>query len=1243
MGLKDLEVTSSLQLDSSSNSSDITNTSSSSFAIVTIADTELVSETSLLNHLQVLSHSTTFSDSTISPSIFPTDSDSIIHIGSDDLDGFDFQFIDLDLSGSLTGIGTVDDIDSIVQVNTRYKPVGKKRNPIDTILPPLLNSPCRPPPSIPDLYSTRLTFDLPEFLYGGRLTQARVDSMELNKDGILLPAELNLVHQLLRLRELAIAFDDSERGLLKDEYAEPYIIPVIPHSPWRERPLPLPYAVKDAIVQQLKDRLKSGVYERSSSAYNSRFFIVAKKSSNKYRIVHDLQPLNSVTIRDAGLPPPVEEILDSFIGRETYALLDLMGGYDQRLLAEESRDLTTFQSPIGPLRLTRLPQGATNSVQEYQRVMYLVFADEIPEFMDIYIDDAAVKGPTTDYGGKEIAPGIRRFIYEHLVTTERVMYRMEKAGITFSGEKAVIITSKLDLLGSIVSKDGRKISTSKLNNIESFPVPLSTTDVRSFLGVCTFNRFFIPNFSRISKPLRNLLRRDAVWEWNSIHQDAFDLLKSIVGRDILLRRIDYHPDAGAVVVMIDSSTIAAGGALMQEDADGVRHPIRYESKAFTDVESRYSQPKLELAGIVKILKAFQFLLWGRHFIIEVDALYLVQMINSPDLPNSAMNRWNRFIHNFSFDIQHVPGSRHTLADGLSRRRRTSIDSDPVPLSELLSSPLMVAPITIEFDEHRYAGQILGICKYLSTGRMDVTLAPNEIRSIRRLAPKFFLLNQRLFRRSALHSLEVIQDRDHQLSILCAQHDDLGHRGRDEVYLSLKTRFWWPGMKEDVGGYVRGCLDCQLRKKGEEREAREPGQPSGIFKKFNLDVVHIKTGQFPYLVTLRDDLTGWIEARPLERCDSDSIARFLTDEIIPRYGNFVQATVDGGSEFKKEVITALERYGIKRVQIAPNHPEANGMEERGHIPLVDCLAKVCDVPDDWHLSLPLVLFADRIATRRSTGFSPFQLLYGVDPILPIDLDESTWLLSDWDAINSHSQLLVARVRQLQRKKGDVFRARQKLAISRQRSLIHLESINSHRIRDPLEPGQLVLVQNARLDTLHGGKFLPRWFGPFRVLERLAKGSYKLADLNGVPMKKIYASRRLRRFFSQGRFAPPDSDSTNSNDLTHISDGSLDLDQDSLDISLPTSSVSRFNQLSDVSDSFSPRSHRSSSVDDVSVSTNSSGVFVEEIIRDRFRHGQREYLVRLDALNNVPQWVSASRILNLDVLIDQDDLSDDPLAL
>jgi hypothetical protein len=460
-------------------------------------------------------------------------------------------------------------------VETKYKPVGKKVLPINTTTPPINpNPPLRRPPLSRDPFETPLRPDCPPVTYSAKVTKERCDALDFGPEGWISPEEMNLYRTILVLRGGALAFEDAHRGLLKETYALPYIFSTKEHTPWRQRPLPIPKAIQEEVIQLVKDRLKSGLYEEATSTYSGRWFVVQKKNG-KFRLVHDLQELNRVTYRDAGLPPQIEEFVEEFMGYTCYSLVDIFGGYDQYPLDESSRDITTFQTPIGPFRLTRLPQGFTNSVAVYQRMMTFIMAPEIPRTFNVFIDDGGIKGSTSYYDNETISgnSGIRRFIWEHAVNLERILFRLEEAGLTVSGVKMSVAVPSLGLVGTNVSYEGRRIQSAKLNKIARFPRPVDVTELRGFLGVCTYVRIWVEGFAKITLPLRLLLRKDAEWEWDEDCEKAFVEMKRRVGQDILLKRLEYGPEAGEIIVAVDSSWIAVGVGVFQVNKDGRRIPV----------------------------------------------------------------------------------------------------------------------------------------------------------------------------------------------------------------------------------------------------------------------------------------------------------------------------------------------------------------------------------------------------------------------------------------------------------------------------------------------------------------------------------------------------------------------------------------------------------------------------------------------------------------------------------------------
>src|SRR5260221_660086 len=159
---------------------------------------------------------------------------------------------------------------------------------------------------------------------------------------------------------------DLECRMFSQEYYHNYVIRMVPHHPWQRKLIRLPQSRCEEVIQIMKEQMSSGKYEPSSASYQSTFFAVEKKGG-ALQVVHDLQPLNTVTIRDATLPPCMDNMIKSFVGHAVYSLFDLKLGYDSCILTTVSQDLTSFYvEGMGLLRLTRLPQGHTNSVAEFQ-------------------------------------------------------------------------------------------------------------------------------------------------------------------------------------------------------------------------------------------------------------------------------------------------------------------------------------------------------------------------------------------------------------------------------------------------------------------------------------------------------------------------------------------------------------------------------------------------------------------------------------------------------------------------------------------------------------------------------------------------------------------------------------------------------------------------------------------------------------------------------------------------------------
>jgi hypothetical protein len=200
-----------------------------------------------------------------------------------------------------------------------------------------------------------------------RLTPERISKLKIGSN--ITQEEKELFVEMLLNREKALAFDFSQLGRVSPDVAPPQIIKTIPHKAFQAPSFLIPRALLPLAIKMFKDRIDSGRLEPSEGPYRNPWFLGKKKEKGTYRLINAAMEYNKFTIRDANLPSSADEFAEEFAGCKMSSLIDLFSGYDHVELAEESRDLTAFMTPLGLLRHTTLPQGATNSVAQFVRIV----------------------------------------------------------------------------------------------------------------------------------------------------------------------------------------------------------------------------------------------------------------------------------------------------------------------------------------------------------------------------------------------------------------------------------------------------------------------------------------------------------------------------------------------------------------------------------------------------------------------------------------------------------------------------------------------------------------------------------------------------------------------------------------------------------------------------------------------------------------------------------------------------------
>ncbi|EKM49148.1 uncharacterized protein PHACADRAFT_107402 [Phanerochaete carnosa HHB-10118-sp] len=255
-------------------------------------------------------------------------------------------------------------------------------------------------------------------------------------------------------------------------------------------------------------------------------------------------------------------------------------------------------------------------------------------------------------------------------------------------------------------------------------------------------------------------------------------------------------------------------------------------------------------------------------------------------------------------------------------------------------------------------------------------------------------------------------------------------------------------------------------------------PVTIFSRICIDVMYMpgmqKTQSPRYLVIARDDLSGASEGRALEEATSEELALFFWEEIFL---------------------------------------------ERGHQNIRTAIIKACGQKKgalkNWADHVPFALFADRITARRSLGgLSPYRLLFGVEPLLPFDLVEASFMIDSYKSGMTTAELLAARIQQLEKRPEDIAQAASTLEKHRLQSKEQFEKRFAVRLcKENYSPGTLVLVRNTAIEKSLNRKMSPKYDGPYQVIRQRQGGSYLLAELDGTPRKQAIAAFRIVPYISR----------------------------------------------------------------------------------------------------------------------------------
>lgn len=373
---------------------------------------------------------------------------------------------------------------------------------------------------------------------------------------------------------------------------------------------------------------------------------VPTRTVTGWRMCIDYRRLNKATRKDHFPLPFIDQMLERLAKHSFFCWLDGYSGFFQIPIHPSDQEKTTFTCPYGTFAYRRMPFGLCNAPATFQRCMMAIFSSLIENSMEVFMDDFSVYGTSFDVC---------------LANLQKVLHRCKEVNLILNWEKCHFMVQQGVVLGHIVSHRGIEVDKAKIEVIERLPPPNSVKGVRSFLGHAGFYRRFIKDFSKIARPLTELLGKDVPFVFTDACTEAFHRLKAALISTPIIQSPDWNLP---FEIMCDASDYAVGAVLGQRE-DGKLHAIYYTSKTLTPAQMNYATTEKELLAVVYAMEKFRSYLVASKVIIHTDHAALKYLMSKKDA-KPRLIRWILLLQEFDLEIRDKKGVENVVADHLSR-------------------------------------------------------------------------------------------------------------------------------------------------------------------------------------------------------------------------------------------------------------------------------------------------------------------------------------------------------------------------------------------------------------------------------------------------------------------------------------------------------------------------------------------------------------------------------------------------
>ena len=432
-----------------------------------------------------------------------------------------------------------------------------------------------------------------------------------------------------------------------------HVIELLDTEPFKEQFHRIAPPLVEEVREHLQEMLDGGAICPCQSPCCNAVVLVRKKDGG-LRFCIDFCRLNSRTKKDAYPLPRMQETMESMVGTQLFSTMDLKSGFWQVKMAKDSQQYAAFMvGSTGVYEFLRMPYGLCNALTTFQRLMQNCLGELNLTYALIYLDDVIVFSRTEE---------------EHLHCLWVVFGRFLEHGLKLKPSKCHFLQDEITFLGHEISADGMRPGTANLKAIVEMAPPKTYTEIRCFTGMTGFFRWFIKEYSKIAKPLNDLLEGEASKLKNEeieLMPEALQAFEDLKKKCMMAPVLVFADFKKPFWLETDASGEGLGTILLQESDDGQYHLVAFASRELKGGEPKYHSSKLEFLALKwVVMEQFCEYLQYQPFTIRMDNNPLTYILTTPNL-DALGHRWVATLAGYNMKLEYLKGSDNKIADTLS--------------------------------------------------------------------------------------------------------------------------------------------------------------------------------------------------------------------------------------------------------------------------------------------------------------------------------------------------------------------------------------------------------------------------------------------------------------------------------------------------------------------------------------------------------------------------------------------------